>query len=335
MGERDPNRRRGRVTPVEIPDGHEFALCLTHDVDRPYKTYQSLYYAATGRDARHLLDLLPGRNPYWQFETVMTLEDELGVRSAFYFLREQDLFRDKPMRTWLRPKYWQLYVGRYSLRDPAIREVIEALDRGGWEVGLHGSYESYRDPERLRQEKLALERVLGDQVIGGRQHHLNLDVPLTWRYQAGAGLRYDATLGSARTYGFQHGYGVQRPFDDSFVVFPLTLMELTLPDVGGTSGRAWRACERLLEEARENAAVMTVLWHPCYFSESDYPGYAALYRRLIERAQEMDAWVGPPGELYATLDHGTGEPPGPVCEGDRSAEPRLPASGGHDGGAGE
>ena len=284
-------------------DDHPFALCLTHDVDRPYKTYQSGYYALTERAPEHLLDLLPWREPYWQFEEIMSLEDDLGVRSAFYFLDEQHLLRDKPIRAWLRPENWKLYLGRYELTDPAIESVIRTLDDGGWEVGLHGSYESYSDRDRLRQEKAAVERAVGHRIIGGRQHYLNLDRPVTWRHQADVGLCYDATLGSSEEYGFQHGYDPLRPFDDEFVVFPTTLMELTLPDVESDPEGAWAECEALLAEARDNGAVMTILWHPCYFSDRDFPNYARLYRRLIVRALEMGAWVGPPGELYASLDH--------------------------------
>jgi len=281
---------------------HEFALCLTHDVDRPYKTYQSLYYALMDRDPSQLLDLLPGRNPYWAFDEITSIEDRLGVRSAFYFMQEKHLLRDKPVTTWLRPRHWKLYAGRYSLTDPDIVELVRNLSAGGWEVGLHGSYDSYREADRLEDETELLERVLGDAVLGGRQHYLNLEVPDTWRRQSDAGLRYDASLGSSSEYGFPHGYGLYRPFDDEFVVFPLTLMELTLPDVETNPERAWRECVRLLREARENEAVMTVLWHPTYFSE-DFENYATLYERLIARAQELGAWVGPPRELYETLDH--------------------------------
>src|SRR6056297_149816 len=84
-----------------VPDGHEFALCLTHDVDRPYKTYQSLFYALTRRDPSHLLDLAPGRRPYWTFPELLAFEREQGVRSAFYFLDEQSLLADRPPREWL------------------------------------------------------------------------------------------------------------------------------------------------------------------------------------------------------------------------------------------
>ncbi len=286
-----------------IPDGYEFALLLTHDVDRPYKTYQSLYYALTEPERRryHLSTLLPGVNPYWQFEDVMAIEDALGVRSAFYFLSEQRL-RDRPVREWAAMEGWQLYAGRYSMADPAIRAVVDDLADGGWEVGLHGSYESPRDDDRLRAEKRVVEDALGDDIVGGRQHYLNLSVPETWRHYRDLGLRYDASLGSSGEYGFQHGYGVKRPFDDEFVVFPLTIMEQALPDPGEDFDAAWAACEDVLREAREHDAVATVLWHPRHFSESEFPGHERLYRQLVERALDMGAWVGPPAEFYDATD---------------------------------
>jgi hypothetical protein len=286
---------------MSILDEYPFALCLTHDVDRPYKTYQSLYYAITNREPRHLLDVLPWRKPYWQFERIMDIESSLGVRSAFYFLDEQYLL-ERPLRSWIDPEAWKLYLGRYDIEDGAITDIIEALDSGGWEVGLHGSYESYRDEDRLRKEKQTLESILGHSVLGGRQHYLNLENPETWQRQSSVGLCYDTSLGSSATYGFQHGYKPFRPFDNEFTVFPLTVMELTLPDPETEFEQAYEACEQLLTEARDNNAAMTALWHPSYFSERDFPNYGQLYRQLIQRALEMGAWVGPPGELYASLD---------------------------------
>ncbi|GAA0676678.1 polysaccharide deacetylase family protein [Natronoarchaeum mannanilyticum] len=303
-------------------DDHSFALCLTHDVDRPYKTYQSGYYAVAERDPSHLLSVLPGRNSYWQFEEVMALEDSLGVRSAFYFLDEQNLFRDRPVRDWFDPGSWKRYAGRYELSDPAIVDVIHDLDEGGWEVGLHGSYESYDDPERLAVEKEQIESILGREIVGGRQHYLNLDEPDTWRHHADVGLKYDASLGSSSTYGFQYGDAPLRPFDDEFVVFPLTIMEVALPDPTEHFERAWRECRAVLDEAREREAVATILWHPRYFSQRDFPGYGELYRRIVEYALDEGAWVGPPADLYAQLEHPDGDG-GSAVEG-KEPEERAP-----------
>jgi peptidoglycan/xylan/chitin deacetylase (PgdA/CDA1 family) len=310
-----------------------FALCLTHDVDRPYKTYQSFFYALRERRPAHLESLLPRVNPYWRFEEIMALEEHLGVRSAFYFLDAKYLLSRSP-REWISPFYWLEWLGGYDPTAPAIARIVRALDDGGWEVGLHGSYGTHCDPERLAAEKRKLEAILGHDPQGGRQHYLRLSDPPaeTWGQYRDLGLSYDASLGSSTEYGFRHGYDLLAPFEDEFRVFPLTLMEVALenaPSAGdadpeGSSVRvgsdekdghrdgsrrgidveaAWRECERLLEEAAANEAVMTVLWHPRYFSTEDFPGYRELYRQLIERALSMGAWVGPPGDLYRTIDH--------------------------------
>jgi len=280
---------------------YSFALCLSHDVDRVYKTYQYPYRTITRRDPSELLGLFSSKNPYWQFGEIRSLESELGVRSAFYFLNEPHLFRDLSPREWVRPERWIQHLGRYDVESTPIAEAVRELDGGGWEVGLHGSYGSYRDVERLRYEKSVLEDVLGHPVAGGRQHYLNLDVPETWRHHTEVGLRYDASLGSATEYGFQHGYNPVRPFDDEFVVFPLTAMEVALPDPGRSFERAFDVCEELLFEAAANDAVMTVLWHPRFFNDDEFPGYRRCYRCLVERALEMDAWVGTPGQFYDRL----------------------------------
>lgn len=283
-------------------DDYSFALCLTHDVDRPYKSWpQSLYYALTDPSPSHLLSVVPGQNPYWQFETIMSIEKNLGVRSAFYFLNEPDLFLEKSLVAWTRSENWIQQFGRYDITDSEIVSAISTLDAEGWEIGLHGSYQSYRDQFRLAYEKAVLESILGDTIIGGRQHYLNLDRSQTWRYHAEMGLQYDASLGSSTDYGFTNGYGVKRPFNDEFVVFPLTVMEVALPNPETNTEDARSACEQLLQEAHENGAVMTVLWHLRYFNELEFPGYTDLYRFIIERARELNAWIGPPGELYPRL----------------------------------
>jgi peptidoglycan/xylan/chitin deacetylase (PgdA/CDA1 family) len=286
-------------------DEHPFALCLTHDVDRPYKrATHGLFYAPRGRLAYNLRTALPDRNPYWQFETVMDVERERGVRSAFYFLDQPHLL-ERSVGEWLSLRTWIEHLGRYDLSGPAIETVLRELVDGGWEVGLHGSLPSATDPDRLADEKARLESLAGTTVLGCRQHHLHLERPGTWRRQHDVGLRYDASLGFADDCGFQHGHDPLRPFDDEFVVYPLTIMEQALPDPGTDPEAAWAICEDLLAEAADEGAVMTVLWHPRMFSEPDFPGYRAIYERLLDRALELGAWVGPPGDLYQVQETGS------------------------------
>lgn len=277
---------------------HSFALCLTHDVDRIYQTYQPLYYGIRDLDVGRLRDLWPRDDPYWQFDKIMQLEEELGVRSSFYFLNEQRLFGDRPLRELFSPESWKLYAGRYDIGSEDLREVIHELDAGGWEIGLHGSYDSYDDVGRLRTEKETLEEILGHDVVGGRQHYLNLDRTKTWEIHRQIGLKYDATLGSSETYGFEHGHDVLQPLNDEFIVFPLTVMERTLMKSTTSLQEAKQKVEGLLEEARRNDAVMTALWHPRFFNTDEFDGYQELYVHLVTTAGQMGAWIGSCKEYY-------------------------------------
>lgn len=299
----DWEHRAGPTVGEDLLSDHSFAMCLTHDVDRPYKRVQALYYALQERDPNHLRALLPGTEPNWTFDRMLAIEESFGVRSAFYFLDEQRLLRDRPLSDLLDQRNWQLFADRYSLSDPDVVDLVRRLDAGGWEVGLHGSYESYDDRTQLAREKATVEAVLGDDVRGGRQHYLNRTLPETWRHHAAIGQSYDTTLGSSTTVGFEYGDSIHRPFGDEFVAFPVTIMEVALPDPGDDFAAAWEQCERVLEDAAERGAITTVLWHPRMFNREDWPGYATLYRRLLARAQELGAWIGPPGELYDELDH--------------------------------
>ncbi|WP_254861854.1 polysaccharide deacetylase family protein [Halovivax gelatinilyticus] len=332
-----------------LPDDAAFALCLTHDVDRPYKGIRSLYYGLAERSGYHLKTLVSGENPYWQFEEIADLEAELGVRSAFYFLNEQHLLSERPVRDWLSPTNWVQHLGRYDPASSDVAEAIRSLAEGGWEVGLHGSYHSALDRDRLAHEVDVLESILEEMdaeeatdaetdghsadegtgsrsadvdidgrsvdegidglsadidsaVVGGRQHYLRCSIPETWRHHREIGLRYDASLGSGTRCGFHNGYRPIRPFGDDFRVFPLTIMEQALPDPDRKPEAARMTCEELLLEAAANEAVMTVLWHPRYFNEREFPGHRWLYRWLVERAQELGAWVGTPSALLSAFD---------------------------------
>jgi peptidoglycan/xylan/chitin deacetylase (PgdA/CDA1 family) len=277
-----------------------FALCLTHDVDRPYKTYQSLRDTIRDRSLSQLRTLRPGLEPYWQFEEIMRLEDALDVRSAFYVLNEPSLLTARGPGEWVRLENLIEHIGRYDVTDDRLRRVLRTLDERGWEVGVHGSFHTTEFPDRLATEKSILESILGHEVHGTRQHHLKLGAS-TWRCHRELGFKYDSSLGSRSSVGFTYGYDPIYPFDDDFVVFPLTAMDQALPDPGKNFEMAKARCETLVDEAVANNAVMTVLWHPRYFNPREFPGYRRLYRLLVEYALDRGGWVGPPIELHEEL----------------------------------
>ncbi|MDJ1433893.1 polysaccharide deacetylase family protein [Halostagnicola sp. A-GB9-2] len=285
---------------------YTFAVCLTHDIDRVYKTPQNyLFNCLEQRDPRELTGLLAAKNPYWQFERIMALESMLGVRSAFYVLDERHI-TERPKWEWATLSGWSRYSGRYDVTDPQLVSTLESLENGGWEVGLQGSYTSPRDPARLRYEKERIEDATERPVRGNRQHYLNLSKPQTWEFHREIGLDYDTSLADPHSLDFQYGHELRRPFDDEFVVFPWTIMDQTTMESARTMSGIKDNVERILEEVREENGVLVLDWHQRTFYDSDFPGWGSIYRWAIERALEMGAWVGPPREFYDATSHPDG-----------------------------
>ena len=128
---------------------YSFALCLSHDVDRIYKTYQHIYEAIGQLDPRQFFGYLKSKNPYWTFPQVMKIESSLDVRSCFNVLDEIHL-RQRPKSDWICKKGWQLFAGRYDIKDSQLASQLQMLDNLGWEIALHGSYTSSANPARFK-----------------------------------------------------------------------------------------------------------------------------------------------------------------------------------------
>jgi peptidoglycan/xylan/chitin deacetylase (PgdA/CDA1 family) len=294
------------ATATPWPGGKPFAVALSHDVDRVAKRGQFAYYIplsiARGRPEalrRHLASLqatLGGRDPFWSFPTLMELEESLGVRSTFFVLNETGKAR------LVSPRSWMLYTGRYKVRAPAIEEVLRQLHAGGWEIGLHGSYNSFEDEQLLRWEKEELEAATGVAVVGGRQHYLNLLVPETWEAHARIGLQYDSTLGYTRRIGLR--WGTSRPFfpkhprtgeEIPVLQIPMAIMDGPLMAMARPQG----AVEALIEQVEQEHGVLTINFHSQYFNIYEHREWMDTYRELVVRCQARGAWVAPLRDIAA------------------------------------
>lgn len=267
-----------------IPEGKDFLVWLSHDVDRVQKTcFHALYYWGKKKQFYHLRSLFSKHDPYWNFERIMDLEDRYDARSTFFFLNES-------MRADIcNPKSFILAKGRYRIEDPKIQAIIRELDQHGWEIGLHGSYHSYRDQELLCHEKTILEQVVGHAVIGSRQHYWNNAIPETWNMHRALGLKYDATLVKKHDVGFyQQVYFPFKPFDDDFTVIPTVIMERYLFQKARDLKSAQTIIDDLITFCQQKHAILSVLWHQYTLRAKEFPEYYMLYVYLLQSTKERN-----------------------------------------------
>jgi peptidoglycan/xylan/chitin deacetylase (PgdA/CDA1 family) len=284
------------------PDAKEFAVCLTHDVDEVKKTYQWLTRPARsilhgdfpGLKRQFLLffNKLKGDEPYWTFRDIAEIEQRFNARSTFFFLKESG----KP--TIHSPSTWNLYGRNHSFTDPCFLEAVKVVALNGSEIGIHGSFYSYIKPGLIETETRELKEASGEEIYGIRQHHLNLSTPLTWRYQAAAGLIYDSSLGYKNRLGFRWGTTFPFfPFDGSkplpIYELPLSIMDICLMG----SKDPLDECFAIADEVELVHGVLTILWHPPVFNSLEFPGAKEIYSSLIERAQSRSGWVASGREI--------------------------------------
>lgn len=275
-------------------------VALTHDIDRTTKTYQ--YFTHFLKSVRNLdfskaiyqiSSFSQREKVYWNFEDIIEIENKFGVKSTFFFLIESISFELFNISN------WKLSLGRYDIHEPRINEIIRYLDKNDWEIGLHGSFRSFNDVDLLKKEKMILERLLGHQIIGIRQHYLNLNKN-TWKFQKEAGFKYDASWGPTRDIGFKEGrIAPFFPFNDKFIVFPLAVMDFNYLN----SIARKTTLQNIINLCLKHQAILVINWHNDCFNEKEKPGFNKAYQEIIEICKSHNAIINTLSYFYNTFEH--------------------------------
>ncbi len=194
--------------------GKVFVTC---DVDQPYDDSLNTPAKVVKRIAGDLLKrrnpkmaLQSARNatarlrgdwsldPYNTFDWMMDTCERTGKKIAFYFLCQNASDMD----------------ARYELSEVFIKQLLKIIHLRGHEIGMHGSYNTYQNPNQIRKERTTLlqacESLAIDQtIIGNRQHYLRWDATQTPDHLSAAGFEYDTSGSFADAPGFR--YGTSRP----------------------------------------------------------------------------------------------------------------------------
>ena len=94
-----------------------FQVCLSHDIDRTRKTFQYFTHSLKSlkkgniKECGYQVTSLFRKNPYWQFDRIIKLEEEFKVRSTMFFLNESFPFKIFKIKT------WPLSVGYYNIES--------------------------------------------------------------------------------------------------------------------------------------------------------------------------------------------------------------------------
>jgi len=278
---------------TEYPEDKQFAVCLTHDIDTVYSPKLNIAYNTAKSLAQCQIkkaiklpfsNLNKKWNPWWNFNDIMALEGKYNARSSFYFITSS--------KDIVRPNY---------RIDDLGNELGGILDRG-CEVGLHGGYYTYNSISDIKSEKKGLEKVLGKEVVGYRNHYLRFKVPDTWTFLEKAGFKYDTTLGYAGMVGFRNGmchpfkpYNLNTNEVIDILEIPLTIMDGTLFDYMRLDLEgAWKITKTLIDTVERCNGVITVLWHNTHMVGENLK----FYEKILKYCYEKGAWMTSGEEIW-------------------------------------
>jgi peptidoglycan/xylan/chitin deacetylase (PgdA/CDA1 family) len=282
---------------AEYPENKKFAVCLTHDIDDIYPplshTLLSSISYMKGLNFNGLKSQifwkLKGKehSPYRNFKEIIGLEESYCAQSSFYVMAtDRDI---RPFRV-------------YEVED--LESDLGLVVDKGWEVGLHGGYYAFNDLAEIKKEKSRLEKVLGKEVYGYRNHYLRFKVPNTWKYLAKAGFKYDTTLGYSNIVGFRNGmchpfspFDLTRGGEIDIYEIPLSIMDGTLFKNYQSPREIWGAAKMLIDSTEKYTGVLTLLWHNNVFSSPYRDHWKKLYIKIMEYCSSKGAWMTSGGNI--------------------------------------
>ena len=223
--------------------------------------------------------LAPQYGSYYQdIFSLAKLSKEFGHGSAFYFMSTGP----GPMEA------------DYRIDANYMRAAIQDLHQQGYEIGFHPGYATFKNPEKLRAEKERLEEVFDGEIVGGRQHFLRFEAPITWRHWESIGLSYDSTVGYADHEGFRCGTCHPfRPFDleedreINLWEYPLIVMDVTLKRYRQLSPQlAADHTIGLINRCRKVGGTFTLLWHNSSLCR-DWLPWLAFYEQTLAQLSTL------------------------------------------------
>ncbi len=188
-------------------------------------------------------------------------------------------------------------IGDYSVYDKnpdhtneGFKKLLKSL-AGNYHIGLHPSYESFLNPEKIGVEKKRLESIIGKKVTSARCHFLRINLPDTYRTFIDLGITDDYTMIFATQTGFRTGLCVPYKWFDlkkneitNLTIHTSAVMEGILRDYNQyTSEDAKNILLKLIIEVKKYGGEFISIFHNDSFAAKQKE-WVELYKIMLQKS---------------------------------------------------
>ena len=270
--------------PVKKP---KFTFIPTYDVDAAWAYKHKGPYRTAGGFIKNLVlgdfdqirerhQVLRGKrkDPFDSFDFQLELQKEFKFNPIYFILCGEYDTNDKNI----------------SIRKAAFQSLIKRLGDYA-DVGIHPSFSSYLDIEKIRTEINNLSEVLHRPVSKSRQHFLRMNLPRSYQKLIELDISDDYTMGFASQAGFRAGiadtfrfYDLEYDMVTHLRVHPFALMDGTMRDYLNLDVNAsFNLAKQLVDEVKAVGGTFIYLTHnETLGGEKRWVGWPEMYRQLLE-----------------------------------------------------
>lgn len=265
----------------------KFTFIPTYDVDAAwaykskgvYRTLGGFIKDLSSGDRERIRErhqVLRGKrkDPFDSFEFQFELQKEFKLKPIYFILCGEYDTNDKNI----------------SIRKAAFRSLIKTLGDHA-DVGIHPSFSSYLDIDKLRKEINSLSEVLHRPLTKSRQHFLRMNLPRSYQKLIELDISDDYTMGFASQAGFRAGiadtfrfYDLENDMVTNLRVHPFALMDGTMRDYLNLDLEAsYALTTQLIDEVKAVGGTFIYLTHnETLGGEQRWVGWPEMYRRMLE-----------------------------------------------------
>lgn len=260
----------------------------TYDVDMPWAFAYQAWWRQLGGAGKALLRgkiqslgtrwrawKNPSTDPFFRFDTLHAWHERYQLQPRFFILLgDRTRYDTNPSP--------DLPAQRALIRDLASR----------YPLGIHPSYQSNAEPERLLLEKERLAEISGQNITHSRQHFLKLHLPNTYQQLIKAGIEADHSMGYADAVGFRAGvavpfcwYDLEQECITNLWIHPFVAMDVTLQQyLGLNAEQAFAQLTALQKELHAWGGDFCLLWHnSSFYAEDGWLGWEEMYEQVLAK----------------------------------------------------
>jgi hypothetical protein len=264
-----------------------FTFLPTYDIDEAYSYKYKQWWRTIGGLLRSMvkgqwpmvaerLRVLTGsrQDPFDSFKWMDQLHKQSDLRPIYFFL-----ISGKPGK----------YDKNISPSKTSMKQLIrEHSDR--YSIGIHPSWQSGDDPEKLKLEILELANMVGKQISSSRQHYIRFTLPKTYRQLIDLGIESDFSMGYGSINGFRASvtspffwYDLEKEEQTKLVLYPFCFMEAnSFYEQKDSAQGAFEELKYYFDTVRSVDGTLITIWHNSFLGTArQFSGWREMYEKFI------------------------------------------------------